>query len=154
MRDTAATFDTEYAALSAAVRLDKSDLDNQLCEHAELFRRVCELLAAKEDELVLVVAEVDKRIRDDSAQSKEKITEVEISRRMAFDESVGKLKLTVARLRGLKEAYIERRHAFNKLSDLYGNQYWSEPNGAGRTKVAREASRERVMGAISRNRER
>ena len=146
------TFEGTFAELSAAVRLDKADLDNQLCEHAELFRRVCELLAQKEDEYALVAAEVDRELRDEATAAKEKITEVEISRRMALDSKVGTLKLTVHRLRGLKEAYIERRYAFGKLADLYGHQYWSEPSGTS-SRVARDATRERIKQATRTNRE-
>ena len=149
---TKPTFESTFDELSTAVRLDKADLDNQLCEHAELFRRVCELLAEKEDEYALVAAEVDRQLRDDAAAAKEKITEVEISRCMALDGRVGKLKLTVQRLKGLKEAYIERRHAFGKLVDLYGQQYWSEPSGSG-SRVVRDTNRERIKQATRTSRE-
>jgi hypothetical protein len=145
-------FERVFAELSAAVPLDKNDLDNQLCEHAELFRRVCELLAAKEDELKLVEAEADATLRSDMAQAKEKITETEINRRLAFDAGLSKLKLVVARLKGLKESYIERRYAFGKLADLYGHQYWGEPSGGKR--VAHTANRERIREIYKSNRER
>ena len=145
-------FEDVFAELSGAVLLDKSNLDNQLCEHAELFRRVHELLASYEDSLALTTAEVDREIRDEMAGLKEKITEVEISRRMALDSRVGKLKLIVSRLKGLKETYIERRHAFSKLVDLYNGQYWSEPSGSKRE--PRNPSRERIMESNRKNRER
>ena len=147
------SFKEIFAELSDAVRLNKFDLDNQLCEHAELFRRVCELLASKEDELTLVLAEADRGIRDGAAAANEKITEVEITRRLAFDDGVGTLKLTVARLKGLKESYIERRHAFSKLVDLHGHQYWSEPGGSG-GRATRDANRERIKESNRTNRER
>lgn len=148
------SFEKVLAELSAALPLDKSNLDNQLCEHAELFRRVCELLSAEEDTYALTEAEVDREIRDSAEAAKEKITEVEIKRRMALDDRVSKLKLNVSRLKGLKEAYLERRHAFSKLVDLYGHQYWSEPGGSKRGTAARDANRERIKEASRTSRER
>lgn len=151
---TEPNFDRMFRELSAAVQLNKNDLDNQLCEHPELFRRVCELLSKYEDDLALMEAEVDREIRDARAGAKEKITNVEIERQMALDSRVGKLKLTVSRLKGLKETYIERRHAFSKLVDLHGHQYWSEPSGGKRSVAARDTNRERIRETFRTNRER
>ncbi len=143
-----------FEALKRALLLDKNDLDRQLCEHAELFYQVCEMLAYLEDDYKLLEAEVDRRIRDEiAADPKAKVTETEIKRIMAFDAKLGPLKLKVDRVKGLKDAYIERRHAFGKLADLYGNQYWSEHSGVSRrtSKAAGDAARERVKETIRRN---
>jgi hypothetical protein len=149
------TFDKVFAELSRAVPLDKHDLDNQLIEHAELFRQVCDHLALYTAERDTTEARIGQQVRESAVGAKEKITETEIKRLVKLDERVAILDLNVDRLKGLKEAYIERRHAFAKLVDLHGNQYWSEHSGIARgSKMVHEGRRERVRDVIRSNRER
>lgn len=145
-------FERAFAQLSSGVQLSKDDLDTQIIEHAELFRQVCELLALYAAQRDLIEAEADRVIRDEAAEAGEKITEAAIKQRLAGHKRLAYLNLTVARLQGLKDAYIERRHAFGKLSDLYGNQYWSEPSSTSRgSKAAQVSRRERISETITRN---
>lgn len=163
------TFDNIFTDLSRSVMLDKHDLDNQLTEHAELYRQVCDHLAlytSQRDQakrsLEEVEAKIDGEVREDAAATKEKMTEAAIKQRIILDERViaakdklAELALTVGRLQGLEKSYIERRHAFAKLVDLHGNQYWSEHSGIARgNKAVGESRRERVKEVIKSTRER
>jgi hypothetical protein len=152
----ASTFEKVFAELSGAVPLDKHDLDSQLTEHAELFRQVCDLLALYEAKHGRAEAEAAKTLREDAAEAGEKITETAIKQALVLDARVAELALQVDRLKGLKDSYIERRHAFAKLVDLHGNQYWSEHSGIARgSKAAGAALKERVRDGIrASNRER
>lgn len=125
-------FDRFYKELSAAVRLDKSRLDDQIMDHPEQFRQVVEKLAYYEADLAALEGRTDQLIRETAAAAKEKTTEVEIKRLLSLDATVAKLRLQVDLLKGLRDAYTERRHSFGRASDLYGNEYWSRPGGGTR----------------------
>jgi hypothetical protein len=145
-------FDEAFVELSEAVKLDKHDLDNQLIDHAELYRQVCDYLALYTAQRDRAEAEADQEIRQDAADAGEKITEAAIKQRLVLNDGLAKLNLTVARLQVLKDSYIERRHAFGKLADLYGSQYWSEHSGVARgSKAVQSARRERISETIGRN---
>ena len=143
------TFDKVFGELSRAVQLDKHDLDNQLIEHAELFRQVSDHLALYTAERDAAEAHIGQQVRESAVGAKEKVTETEIKRLVQLDERVAALNLQVDRLKALKESYIERRHAFAKLVDLHGNQYWSEHSGIAKGNPhIREGRRERIKEAI------
>lgn len=164
--DPPIVFERAFKELSDAIKLSKDALDDQIIEHAELFRQVCEYLAVRTAQRDLAKrmleeteATVDSAIRADATDAGEKITEAAVKQRLILDPRVQRARdklaehtLTVARLMGLKDAYIERRHAFSKLSDLHGNQYWSEHIGSARGSRAVQADRrERIRETITRN---
>lgn len=151
-------FERVLDELSQAVRLDKHDLDNQLTEHPELVRQVHDYLAlytaqrdAAKRNVEEMEAKVASEVRDDAAASKEKVTVDDVKQRVVLDDRVvgakdklAELTFTVKRIDSLVIAYDHRRHAFQKLVDLYNGQYWSTTSGGG----SRVQARERVEAEI------
>lgn len=126
--------------LEAALLIDKFALDEALTRQPELYYHVSEayVLAqsrydAAKQALAEIEAERDIKIRQDFARREEKCTETMVknltttsSDVKAASDEVLRLKVEVAQLSALQEAFSHRGHALRELVALYTAGYFGD----------------------------
>jgi len=132
--------------------IDKFNLDDawedqalKFCEWAEkAVEAAFERDKAKEN-LDVVRAELDGKIRSNAIEAGEKITETAISNKIILDkkyqeanQQVIDAMRNVGILNVAREAFDHRKKALEKLTDLHLSSYWSEPKEGKITKEVRE----------------
>lgn len=134
------------------VYIDKNKLDEAWENQALLFCNWAEKVVeatfdrdrAKEN-LEIVRATLDKKIRMDSARTNTKITEEAIKNSIILSEDyqVANQQLiesvkTLGIMYVAKDSFDHRKAALSKLTDLWLSQYWAEPREGRVTKNVRE----------------
>lgn len=132
--------------------IDKTNLDNELVQQAQLFYDVSEALVSaidirdtlKED-LAVADAELDSLLRVEHEKADERYSEASIKGEIrthkthldAF-ELFAKAKKNADRLSALKESFIQRSHAIKHLCELYVANYYENNSfkGTDRTDTA------------------
>lgn len=128
---------TKYKSL---LKINKNQLDEELVQGPELLFSVWEayiqaidIRDALKNDLAVVEAEVDKKIRHDAEVAEEKITEGAVKarvltnqrRKKAYDNFLD-AKLAADKLFALKESFTLRGEAINQLCKLYTSNYYQE----------------------------
>lgn len=134
------------------VYIDKNKLDEAWENQALLFCQWAEKVVeatfdrdrAKEN-LEIVKATLDKKIRMDSARTNTKITEEAIKNSIILsqdyqeaNQQVIESVKTLGIMYVAKDSFEHRKAALSKLTDLWLSQYWSEPREGQVTKKVRE----------------
>jgi hypothetical protein len=154
-----ATEPTEAAELEAALRIDKTNLDEELIQHPEVFYRVADKVAylvsqrdAAKQDLAEVEARVDAQIRHDLEVRGEKVTERMVDSEKVLHQQVIKAKKTLHALndqlgqwQALKEAYQQRGYVLKDLVQLYiSNYFGSDVSSSAGQKRTTDAQAARV----------
>lgn len=120
------------------LKVDKNHLDDDLVQHSQLFFKVAEAYvraSAKRDELkedlTLLDAELDGRVRKRADDKDEKYTEAQIKALILTNkdhvdasEAYHNAKTEADMLGALKESFVTRGHHIRDLCQLYTAQYF------------------------------
>lgn len=139
--------------LKGLLRIDKNALDEELVQSPELLFKVSDAYIAAVDvrdalknDLAVVEAEADKKIRHAADVADEKVTEGAIKARVMTHKDRVKAynafldaKLAADRLGALKEAFTLRGYAIRELCQLFTSNYYQERS------VRRDAATDRIV---------
>jgi hypothetical protein len=139
--------------LKGFLRIDKHQLDEELVQNPELLFRVSDAYISAIDrrdafknDLAVVEAEEDKRIRHDAEMAEEKITNDAVKaqiltskKRVGVYNKYADAKLEADRLGALKEAFAQRGYAIRDLCQLYVSNYFQENS------VRSDAATDKIM---------
>lgn len=126
--------------LQEGLQIDKNGLDEELRHQPELFHKVADrhailvsLRDAAKQEIKVVEAEVDRKIRKDLESRDQKVTEKEIESLKVQHPQVLKandeyldLSQKVGRWQALKEAFIQRNYVLEPMVRLFLASYYGE----------------------------
>lgn len=149
-------------ALSAALVIDKHNLDEGWVEQPDIFWRVADALAQANYERDTykgvrdsIIATVDVELRADAQAAGTKITETSLAKEVELDERVRDARVkyqglcfAAERWQGLKEAFQQRSYALKDLSNLHIANYYQTNSGGERREEA--ATRARQLGGEER----
>ena len=150
--------------LQANLKIDKNDLDNELIKQPTHYYRVAKEFAnavARRDaaklELSREAARLDREIRQEARDAKEKITETEVLKLVQEHEDYGwamqgfqDAEKEVNLLQALKEAFTQRSYVLKDLVGLWTQGYY----GAGEHGTKLDRKHESNRGELAQERRR
>lgn len=156
----------EIDELQKALAIDRDALEDALLEQSDLLYRASQKLSlwisrrdATKQQLQIVEAKADEKIRHDAAVAGEKITEREVDAQKRLDPKVQLLQdelsrhnHTLAQFSNLKEAFQQRGYALKELVALWCANYYAQSSVDGSGSMIREHGAERARKSMNEQR--